>query len=69
VEFLNLDQYGGGQYQAASTGLLGSGGYTYFLLESAANKTGEVDLEFIYKRIWETNGQQDKKGVNIKVGS
>ena len=67
VEFLNLDKDGGGQYQSANTGLLGSGGYSYFLLESSANVTGEVDLAFVYKRIWETNGQQNNKGVNVFV--
>lgn len=67
VEFLNLDKDGGGQYQSSNTGLMGGGGYSYFLLESSANATGQVVLQFVYKRTWETNGQQTYKGVNVFV--
>ena len=68
LEFLNLDQNKGGQYISESNGLMGGGGYTYFLMESNETNSGEVDLTFDYKRIWLKNSSVNSKNVNIFVG-
>ena len=69
IEFLNLDQNFGGQYKATpvARGVVGSGGNTFFLMESAPNNTGKIEVDFVYKRSWEKTVGISKV-VNINVG-
>ena len=67
IIFLNLDANGGGDYISASTGLLGSGGSTYFLMETSEKNTGSLNLDFVYKRLWENDNIINEKTVSIQV--
>ena len=67
---LNLDQNGGGEYvpDGVSRRITGSGGNTFFLLESSEIGEGEVALKFVYKRPWEAEANLEKTVV-VKVGN
>ena len=71
TSLIKLDQNKGGQYQATSVadGIAGSGGYTYFLLKSSSNNSGNIEIDFVYKRIWENNDSDKTNIINIKVGN
>ena len=69
ITFLNLVDNQGGEYVADKHELrmVGSGGHTFFLLKSN-ELIGEVELKFVYKRIWETENFSEKTVV-LKVGN
>lgn len=67
--FLNLDENGGGEYVPSPIPkkIVGNGGNTFFVLESSEEGTGEVELIFVYKRIWAERNGDLKKTVLLKL--
>lgn len=71
LSFKNLDQNGTGDYVAnlVDKRIVGGSGNTYFIMESSLSGNGEVELKFVYKRIWMSDDNEFKKSVIIKVGN
>lgn len=67
ISLLNLSANLGGEYVADAHGhrVVGSGGSTYFVLQSNQIE-GEVEMRFVYKRLWENNNVMEKLVV-LKV--
>lgn len=71
LSFKNLDQNGSGDYVANQVDkrIVGGSGNTYFIMESSLSGNGEVELQFVYKRVWMSDDNEFKKSVIIKVGN
>lgn len=71
VEFKNLDENGTGEYVAnhVEKRIVGGNGNTYFILQSNESNQGEVELKFVYKRVWMADENDQTINVILKVGS
>ena len=71
IEFLNLDQNGGGEYVPDPTPrrIVGGGGNSYFLFKTSENVKGQVELKLIYKRNWERDNIVKQISMVLNVGN